>query len=328
MICILVLPSIFFSQNITKTIILDNYKTINAQNSKNINDKTLMQKDLFYKDVTFDNEQRIYLSDAISKKILVFNRNGKFDSEINLNNDVNNIDFTQIKICSYKDNLYVLLLNGEFYVKLVKYIKGKMVQNFELENPSPIDRNINVTANNDKIFVTIAPSALDPRYYEKGLVFVYSTDGDFLGRTDYFYEDENGRIYKSTGDKNNYYIQIFEAPKTKKILMTKDLKKIDEIAIPYIQSGKISNQDRWYYVGHDEQNNIYVSNNYKVLKYNSYTKLKKEIYFDANNIRNNDLFITNNTKIRCDFTGKLFLLELKIDHKNEQNFNTIILQID
>ncbi len=314
------------AQNKNSVIILK--YSFNAVNTLINKDKITTQKELFFKDVAIGLAGKIYISDAISKKIISFKKNGEYDSEINLDIDLDNTQFDMIKISiDVKDNLYVLLLNGEFYIKLVKYFNGKIINNFNLENPLPFDRNTALLVSNDKIFIRTTSSAPDPRYAEDGEVFVYNTNGQFLGRTDYAYEDLNGFVYKRKPNKEKYYIEIFRA--TENILMTRDLKKIDDIVIPYSQPGRKTNKDWWSIVGIDQQNNIYFFNGYKVLKYNPKLNTKMESIFNIKRIEDKSISIKYPANVKVDFDGKLYVLGSTGSLKdNFLDSKVIILQND
>ncbi len=279
---------------------------------------------LILRDVTIGYNEMIYVSDAHLKKIIIFTKDGEFDSEINLTKDVPNTNFNRIKLSITEDNsLYVLLLWGEFYSKLVKYTNGEIVREFKLEKPFPGGRNIKITVSDSNIYIQTFPSAIDPRYFQKGMVFVYNHFGQFLGRTDFFLEDKKGLIYKKRG---RYHITIYSTQNN--IMMTKDLRKKDEISISHKLRGKIPAQDRWYIVGLDEKNNFYLSNDYKILKYNVYTNIKEEIDFDINTIKDKDVFIQNSSKIRVDYSGKLYLLATKSKLKDRSDSKAVILRIN
>ncbi len=314
------------SQNLNKKIIL-NYnfgKTIHHVIKVNEKYEKLQNNQLILQEVAIGQNGMIYVADANLKKIIIFNKNGEFNSEINLEADNPNTSFNRIKLCASDSNsLYVLLLQGEFYSRMIKYMHGKILSKFKLEKPYPAGRNLKISYSVNKIYIKTFPAAIDPRYIEKGTVFTYNHQGQFLGRTDFNFEDTRGKIYKRI---SQYKIGIYETQKN--ILMTKELKKIDEIMLPYEQQYKILQHGRWYIIGLDADNNFYLSNNHRILKYNRYSKKKEEITFDVNTLKDKDVFIQNSSKIKVDYLGHLYMLGYESKLKDRSDTKAVILRIN
>jgi len=317
----------YFAQNKINEEIILNYN-FNTQLAKGTSTTKLTNNPLF-RDAAINSNDKIFVSDAVQRKIIIFDKNGEFNSEININNIIKQ-KFNQVKITlDEEDNLYVLFLLGDFFRGLIKFNKNNVLYNeFELEKPLPMDRTTNISVRNNNIYIRTFPSAMDPRYIEQGTVFVYNTFGMYLGRTDYDLVDKNGLIYKSNIDKEKYYIEIFDKPKENKVLLTRDLIKMDEIVIPHLHPGKISYQDHWYIVGIDNMNNIFISNDIDIKSFNFYKKERNRTNFKMKEIRSKDIFIMHRAKIQCNLVGKLFLLATKGEGKDHPDSKTIIIPIN
>ncbi len=275
------------------------------------------------RDITFDSNNKIYVLETHDKKVIQFNVQGEAESIIDLNKDFSDVNFNRLKITTDNNDLYILLLFGEFYVRLIKYTEGELDKNYELKTQMPIGRNINVIVSNGIVRIKTFPSSIDPRHHAEGDVFVYDNNGHFLGRTDYFFKDKKGLIYKKKG---RYDIEVYQAEEDNEITKTKNLKRVKVISVPQELRSKTPEQDMWYLAGIDNKNHIYISNNnYKILRCSPSKEEVEKVVFDVEKIKKQKIFLPNSTKIKVNNSGNLFLLGFSENSENNTYSEVVII---
>ncbi|MBV6422156.1 MAG: hypothetical protein DAHOPDDO_03445 [Ignavibacteriaceae bacterium] len=194
-------------------------------------------------DIIFDAENSIYVCDKYSKRIIKYDSELNFLFEIKIDDEhfkgrLVNIDNRFIPEESLYGihletdkymNLYILITQGEIFYRLMKYDKnGKVINNFKLDEPYPMERTTGILISSKNLILirTTPYSPVNFGYFDKGLTFVYSLNGKFIGRTDYLTVDAIGYIYKrdTSNKRNALWIDQFEPLNNGNITQTASLK--------------------------------------------------------------------------------------------------------
>lgn len=275
--------------------------------------------DLITDDIEIDYEKNIYLCDKYTKKILKFTNDMKLiyakkisyeqlKSTHNFTNENQNFKkvFYNVDLETDKTgNLYVLVTMGEAYLNLIKFDgNGNLISEFHLSGQLPAQRLIDFfISNTGKIFINTFPhNPQDMHHINEGLVFVYNLDGEFLGRTDYFIEDNEGHIYKrNLLNHTQFQIDSFKKNNSYQIKKTTDIESRGNLKIDYS-----NNQTSWRFLGVDNYDNVYFIHGKEVV-------IIRKLNFKNNRI--NDIKIE---KSKLDEMGVLFA----------NNFNNISIAPD
>jgi len=167
--------------------------------------------------IAVDIDNSFYVCDKFSKTIIKYDSLMNYIYEIkiedsNLHGEAvkgfNKTHLTPVEL-SYKvelatdtyKNLYCLIKKDDRIHRFIKYNEeGKLIKEFDLHTTLPAWFNANMFhINNDKIFIytsiELPPDKSYTDFMQKN-VFVYDLEGGFLGRCNYFLEDDDGKIYR------------------------------------------------------------------------------------------------------------------------------------
>ena len=300
-------------------------------------------------DFIVDNKGNYYFVNSFSKVISSYNQKGELlyeftISDEKINNEkivMNNMSTTKASLYQAKlgtdhlNNLYILLLHSEYFYKMIKIDQqGELVKDFKIEKPFPGQRNTGLFISQDKIYVNTMPATVfDPNYTEEGTVFVYNLNGKFIGRADYYLEDNGGCIYTPLFNKGEFIFNKYKNEKNESLLKTVNLKKIGEIKIHYKKSDKfISIEDRWLFKGFDKYNNIFFYNESVIKKYDQSSNLIEEIPFALKDLKTDNI-LTNHKYIRIGQNGDIFVFGIKTNEQidmqkkdyNSSDINSIVI---
>jgi len=298
------------------------YGTSAGELSNEVNFKSGLYYDIIPDDLEIDYENNIYLCDRFTKNIFKFTSNmellyekridDKYFKQI-LNSD--NIDQSVEKVLYQIDletdnlgNLYLLISITDLYVNMIKYDKnGNLVDNFYLTNPFPKQylRNFFISSNNRIYIKTFPFSPQDITYTEDGIVFVYDLDGEFLGRVDYYIEDNKGNIYKRNLLSNDYLqIDSYYPTTPNNVKKTSERKIKSSLKIDY------SNQKTWYFLGVDNSDNIYFIHGKQTMvirKFNFSDNSIEDLKIEGNEMKEfGVLFVNNHNNISIGPSGDIF----------------------
>jgi len=219
-------------------------------------------------DIIIDKDRNFIICDKFSKKII------KYDSELNplqeiqitddnfggkyIDRENKNylvaLDFNIDLEIDQENNLYVLISKRGFYYKMLKYDKtGFWNKSFDIGTQLEGIMAQSFYIHNQKIFIiTSSGNPFDRQYFKKGNIFVYNTSGIFLGRGDYYLEDNTGNIYKKNNinKKNQLWIDQYSSTNNNQLFFTSSLiitKSLyanldDNTALPFLgidNTGKI-----------------------------------------------------------------------------------------
>lgn len=161
---------------------------------------------------TVDNQENVFVANALNKYVYKFNNKDKTTNKISLpekylySNQIINI----VPEVSLDGTLYALLkTNEESFIGLLVY-DGKSFKEIKLDKiPKGRIQSFYINCDNELCFATF-PHAIDPIEMSQGLIFVYNKVGDFLRRTEFSYTTKN---YQVKASLTNEKIIIYAVPK-------------------------------------------------------------------------------------------------------------------
>jgi hypothetical protein len=284
-------------------------------------------------DIEVDINNNFYICDRFSKRILKLDENLNTLFEITIydehfvgrkviHNKKEVPEELSYKIdleTDYEGNLYVLIGYSNSFYNLIKYDKdGNQIENFKLEQPFPHKMWGGLKVGSNKIFVITSPhSPVNLGYINEGRVFAYSLEGKYLGRCDYYTEDQKGNIYKQNTLNKRNLIWIDEyAPNNSSIVQTSSLNLETSLNSELPENVSLG------YIGIDRSYNLYfVSGSpFIITIFNFSNKFVQNISFNRQEIDN---YLANNYKIVLSHNpfilspnGQIYLYGFKVNKEN------------
>lgn len=303
-------------------------------------------RDFYPEDIAIDIYNNIYVCDRFSKTII------KYDSTLNFIHEIKVEDenfsgklirgseggrliplelyYTIDLETDIHGNLYCLIkFFGRSFHRLIKYNpSGTIFSDFELNVVPPNGVDISffqITTN--KLIITTKIPVVDISYsdYAKQKAFIYDTDGKFLGRSDVYFEDLNGAIYKrvTTLDKRNkLWLDQYNPDSDGKIRTTDELKINKSL---YANIPDLS----FRFIGVDMNNNLFFySFDPFVLKVLNFKENTVKEAFDQSlrekTEEDYNMIIPTINPLRVSFNGDLFIYGIKLlnaKHITYSNYN-------
>ena len=257
-------------------------------------------------DIVIDSNENIYICDQNNNKIQ------KYDGEMNWSYEINlpNIYFTRLKVGIDKfNNLFVNLNKGDAYGTILKYnSEGKLILEFPSDQqiPGTMDRVIQfkVSPNGNVFLDTFSIDLLRPNW--KYGVYMYNSQGVFLGMVDYYAQDLDGNILKIKRDTEGTLITKYKGA-SDIISTTEDMKIICDYKIDNInKTRRVISNDEWFFVGTDKDNNVYMSNLYKLRVYNKNCGFIEEIEVYRKLYNENKNLIRDNKSVKVSPNGNIY----------------------
>lgn len=257
-------------------------------------------------DYTIDGKDNIYIANPFTEKVYKYN-NGTLVDEISLSERFVTIEgIKRVLIsCDTKGSLYILFLNGEYFVGMEKYDKNcKKIDKFHLnfsENSYIKKFFIN---NNDQICIGTFPIILAPDN-DTRLFCLYDENGKFIVRTNYPHVAADYYLNYSVENKN-YLIEFI--PK-EQMNEPKDIK--NTILFPFDNI----NDGIKYFIGCDANDNAYTLRDDEIIMYNLKNQGRKTFHINSNNDMYND-YMSYHLFMKAAPDGSVYILS--IGAKNER----------
>lgn len=312
---------------------------------KNLQFESGDPRDFFPDDIAIDIYNNIYVCDTFSKTIIKYDSLFNFIHEIKVEDE----NFSGKLVPGFEGgrliplelhyhinletdiqgNLYCLITYRNSFYRLIKYNpSGALFSDFELNVLPASTVGISffqITTN--KIFITTRIEyTLDKSFddYMKQNVFIYDTDGKFLGRSDLYFEDFNGAIYKqsTTLDKRNkLWIDQYNSDFEGKI------RKTNELNINKSLYAELPDNVSLGLIGVDKSNNLFFGRfdpfiirifnfNENMIKATFYQSLRKKIREDYN------MIVPTLQSLRVSLNGDLFIYGIKILNDKHSTYSS------
>ncbi len=229
---------------------------------------SLQFSDFVPDDIEVDRFGNIFIVDKQNDRILQFSSDFKakqfldmkepLQRHISSSNDFryfieNHLYSVKLEI-DLQNNVYALIGINEFFIDLFKYDKtGQFVNDFKLNGDKPQQylRDFFISSQ-DKIYINTFPiNILNIEYLNTGQVFVYDLGGAFIGRTDYFIEDNDRvAIKRNLLNESDFQLDFFLIPES-------TVKTTDKLILKSSLSTPNINSKAWSFLGIDNHNRIY-----------------------------------------------------------------------
>jgi len=245
-------------------------------------------------DLLVDWNGNIYIADYKDKIIYKYDNSGNELDIINIPDDKFRVPDgvgNDIKLgVDGENNLYILTLFSEYWYSALKYNPDLKT----LETMSQIERV--KMARITEFFVSysgniyVYRSVITPSYSWKNCVLMYDNNGGLLGEVDYWNEDIEGNVYKSIPTHQDITIAKYEKPENMNGKPSSFLKQLGKITMNRSSTGRrIFDEDRWKFVGTDNNSNFYLFNRQKVKIFDKNFNMRDEInivdYLDKKKLR-------------------------------------------
>ncbi|MBI1937338.1 MAG: hypothetical protein HYS25_04365 [Ignavibacteriales bacterium] len=292
--------NILLSQSnvVLKTAILDNNP---AKRSSPIFSNKEYPHTFIRADYTVDRDDNIYIANPFTEKVYKYNKGTLVDeisisSQLVANKRINTISVS----CDTKGSLYVLFLDGEFFINMEKYDQNcKKINKFQLNffGSNYVKRFF--INNNDEICIGTFPVILGPDN-DTRLFYLYDKDGNFIGKTNYPHATTNYYLNSAVKGKN-YYIESI--PKEQQ----KEPKDINETMLfPYDNTNDFGIK---YFIGCDAKENAYTFRDNEIIMYNLKNRESKTFHVNRNNNMYND-YISDHLFMKVAPDGTVYMLSV------------------
>lgn len=224
--------------------------------------------------------KNIYIANPFTEKVYKYN-NGILVDEISLSAKFATIEgIKRVLIsCDTKGSLYILFLNGEFFVGMEKYDPNcKKIDKFHLDFSERSYINRFFINNNDQICIGTFPIILAPDN-DTRLFCLYDEKGNFIGKTNYPHSTTDYYLNSSVKNKN-YLIEFIPKGQIKE---QKDIN--NTILFPYDNT---NDNGIKYFIGCDANDNAYTFRDNEIIMYNLTNQGKKTFHINRNNNMYND----------------------------------------
>ncbi len=244
-------------------------------------------------DIAIDLDGNFLICDKFSKKIIKYDKylNPIIEIQIQDENFGNYIKVeNKYRLSSlYYDvdievdalqNIYVLVSNNNYFYRFLKFnSQGVLDQSFKIEESLKGIRTNLFYLFDKRIFIITTPANFfDDEYKKNGSVFVFDLAGDFLGRGDYFWQDNKGNIYKKNNfkNKNKLWLDQYINDQGGVDLFVSDLKFNKSLYVDLTENTAlrfigIDSLGRLYFIDkglNGVEGKIFDFNNYKVIDIN------------------------------------------------------------
>lgn len=297
-------------------LILFSWNTINSQSNViadfeidiSLEKENSIQKNNYYPmaylvgtNYCLDKNKNIYLAKTLNKQLLYYNYSNNSTSQINLPKEVlNSNQITNIvPAVSTKDDLYVLIRTNEEVFIALYFFDGQKFQEIKLEYPIQGRVKMFYLNTEDEFCFATFPHVLNPSTVLDDLIYLYNSDGKFLGKTNFPFKTND---YLVRVQSSNEKLTIIAKPKKENIRETIEV----DIYNKKPEAGIIA------LLGTDLYNNTYIFNNDEIIIHNLVNGDQKKIGLKVEEGFINNL-ITGFRYIKVSPEGDLYLLGLNSD---------------
>lgn len=306
----LILSINFFAQNnnFEQTLFELKFNNFSVKNGTTVNAKS---NSFSRNDYALDNTGNIFFYNHSSFSIDKYNYQGKQMSNISLRRFIPDeqkvyaeLDLIGVNFeIDGKDNLFCLLKYNELKTDLLKFdSSGNFIKKFDFgQGPNPKGFNTFYVSPTGNIFIyTFDVTQLVNTGDDKGRVLVYDNAGKYLGRSHFFIQDKDFNFYSHKYSNNSLKITKHFVGGKKMDLDNPNFVNEKTIEIKYLHDySKHFNkyaEDRWFFSGIDQDNNLYYSSNKKIAKINFDNNTLEYIPFQSTNNIHPQKAIKNNIK--------------------------------
>jgi hypothetical protein len=288
--------------------------------------RAMQFSDLVPDDIEVDQFGNIFIVDKQHDRILQFSSNleekHSIDIKIPLLKKLNTSDEVRYLIEHHlyktelefdsKNNLYVLISLNEFYLDIFKFDEtGQLINEFIINGNGPQHylRDFFISRQ-DKIYINTFPiNILDIEYLNTGQVFVYDLEGDFIGRTDYFIEDNNSiAIKRNLLNRSDFQLDFFP-------ILENEVKTTDKLILKNSFSIPYNKNKSWSFLGIDINNQLYFIQGRKPLivrRINSDRTTYDDFIIDENLFKSKNILFKSEIKnVELTKSGEIILFGLK-----------------
>lgn len=306
-------------------------------------------------DIAVDIDNNFYVCDKFSKTIIKYDSLLNYIYEIKIEDSklhgesvkgFNKTHLTPVELTykvelatdTYK-NLYCLIKKDDRIHRFIKYNEeGKLIKEFDVHPTLPASLAVNLfRINNNKIFIyTRIEFSLDKSYtdFMQKNVFVYDLDGGFLGRCNYYLEDNDGKIYQrnTMNKKDLLWIDQYSSE------LNNIVKPTNELSLNRSLYTELQPNTGFNEAGIDKYNNLYIIslnpflitvfnfNDNTVKKVSDTEPLREVIY------KKYKILVPTSNSLLVSYNGDIFIYGIKSkkdysDRYKESNDNEVELSI-
>jgi len=285
-----------------------------------ISSKNITKSYALNRDFIFDNEENIILYNEKDFSIDKYDNKGTKVFKIDLLPFVSlkqkkyfNLNLIKVNLeLDSKSNIYCLLTYNELKSDLFKFdTDGSYIDKIKLSGgPTPKGFNTYYISPSDNIFIYTfnVTQMFNSDYKNKGNVLVYDNTGKYIGRTTFFIQDKNHNYYSHIESGNSFIVTKYLNPnnivEANKAIYTKSKSLRINFIHDYSNHSNKYEVDRWYFVGIDNDDNLYYTNNKQVAKFNFNSDKVK--FINYSNITKSNLY-SSYKAIRVNRYGKIII---------------------